>query len=746
MANKGEVSILVKIKEEGAKALSSVADKLEDMKGKAAAFGAAVGTALGFAVKQYADQEAAVYKLEASLKAQGLEVGKLSVAYQKLAEDLANSSLFGDEQILSAIALGQSFAGNIPITKELAQAVADFAAQTGTNLESAFEMAGKAIGTNTNALARNGVELKEGMTASEKMAAITEQLGKKHAGAAEAQTKGLGSIIMMKKAMGELFESIGKHLAPAITALAQNITGLVKSFNNDSVTKWAAVIGVAATAVAGLVAALGTLVSIMPVIVAGLGVLLSPITLIVGAIAGLAIAWKADFLGIQEITAGVFAAVKTTVKSFIEEVSGLFSDFSSLLQAVWHFDTAGVKSALTSMKERLKSIGTEVKESYNKGYIENADLKKKLAEENAKQEKELAETTSKQAADTIKAANQEVAQEQKELKQEQAQEDEKAIKERERLELDLAKHRREAEKEAAEASEKKWEEVAGHVEAFTSKGLQGAVSSGLGAIANSFLPGVGGAVSAVFDLLSKDADEFTKMITQLFSAEFLGNVMKNIVALLEEFPAILSGIIDFISENMPALAEKLIAAIIGNMPEIMAAMTKMFSDPKFIAELAAAIAKGFVAGIKDAVGDLTEAIRKAFKDAAKVDLSFGGGGGGGGGIGGAVKSVGKALGFAHGGFIPAYAGGGLVDNTLAAVTPGEFVVNRASAQANAGLLQNINNSNGRPYGGGGATINLTINGGLLGDEASARELARAIDEQLYKLRLGRESRSFDTGL
>jgi hypothetical protein len=87
----------------------------------------------------------------------------------------------------------------------------------------------------------------------------------------------------------------------------------------------------------------------------------------------------------------------------------------------------------------------------------------------------------------------------------------------------------------------------------------------------------------------------------------------------------------------------------------------------------------------------------------------------------------------------------VVDNTLALVTPGEGIINKDSTAANAGLLSAINQSNGRAVSGGN-TININVNGGLLGDDSTARQFARAIDEQLYKLRLGRESRAFDEGL
>ena len=40
----------------------------------------------------------------------------------------------------------------------------------------------------------------------------------------------------------------------------------------------------------------------------------------------------------------------------------------------------------------------------------------------------------------------------------------------------------------------------------------------------------------------------------------------------------------------------------------------------------------------------------------------------------------------------------------------------------------------------------SVNGGLLGDKESARELAVALDEELMKLRQGNEARSFDEGI
>lgn len=49
-------------------------------------------------------------------------------------------------------------------------------------------------------------------------------------------------------------------------------------------------------------------------------------------------------------------------------------------------------------------------------------------------------------------------------------------------------------------------------------------------------------------------------------------------------------------------------------------------------------------------------------------------------------------------------------------------------------------------GGFGTTVNITVNGGLLGDESQAREFAVAVDKQLVKLRQNNESLAFDSDL
>jgi len=393
--------------------------------------------------------------------------------------------------------------------------------------------------------------------------------------------------------------------------------------------------------------------------------------------------------------------------------------------------------------------------------------------------------------------------------------------------------------------------LSNEIESFLSTGIEGVARRGVTAFAETLLPGIGGAAGAVFDLLAQDADDFAAQLDQMFSVDFLGNIFANLTTLVEKVPELVTALIESFDEQAPAMTESFTAAMVASAPDIIASLAKGVADPKFAAQLAKSIAKGFIDGAKLAVKDVAKAMEEATKTGAKSGFRVVAGVATGGqsevaiqtaeqlsggasltgtisplaGITAAMRSmadIGSAgaaqaeiaelqasvlqmaqlailaealgdpslvaglpggkeagaftdifaqMGFAeedvdndvvsgffsrgrrfrghqakaHGGLVKGYALGGLIDNTLIAATPGEMVVNKASTQANLGLLEAINGSNGRSVGGGN-TINITVNGGMLGDRNEAKQFAKAVDDELFQLRQGRESRAFDEGL
>lgn len=216
MAEK-EASLLIKIKEAGGETLKNITKGLAGLYASVVAYGVA-------AVKAYAEQEAATNKLNQSLIQQGIYSKDLSKQYQDLATSLSLKTGVGDEEIIAAQAVMQSHLGETKISKELMQATLDLAAAKGMDLTSAAEMVAKSVGTSTNALKKQGIELTEGGSKAERMAAVTEKLNRKFGGQAEAATQGLGSLKLLTNATGELMEMVGGMLQPVVVRVSQAIT------------------------------------------------------------------------------------------------------------------------------------------------------------------------------------------------------------------------------------------------------------------------------------------------------------------------------------------------------------------------------------------------------------------------------------------------------------------------------------------------------------------------------------------
>lgn len=177
-------------------------------------------------VQAFRTQERAVQSLELTFQNAGVYSEEFSKKIQNLATSIQKYSNYGDETIIKAVALGQSFMGQVPITEQATKAVVDFAAAMGMDLEQAFTLFGKSVGSSTNALGRYGVELQKGMTDTQKMNAIAKQLTERYAGQAAQMSD---SSVQLKNALGDLAEVIGKELNPVVEAAEKRLINLVNA-------------------------------------------------------------------------------------------------------------------------------------------------------------------------------------------------------------------------------------------------------------------------------------------------------------------------------------------------------------------------------------------------------------------------------------------------------------------------------------------------------------------------------------
>lgn len=174
-------------------------------------------------------QERAILSLNNTLANAGIYSQQYSKHIQELASSIQRYSNYGDEVIIKAQALGQAYIGQTKITDQLTKATVDFAAATGMDLEQAFTLVGKAIGSPTNALARYGIQLNKNMSDSEKMTSIAIQLGNRYEGQAKQMAN---ASIQLKNAVGDLSETFGSFFNPAVTSAQKHLISFVNTINS----------------------------------------------------------------------------------------------------------------------------------------------------------------------------------------------------------------------------------------------------------------------------------------------------------------------------------------------------------------------------------------------------------------------------------------------------------------------------------------------------------------------------------
>lgn len=228
MANK-EASLLLRIKQLGTDSIDKAGEAFTRFRLLAVAAFAAVGAAIAKSVAAYEEEERAVNSLNQALLNQGIYTAELSKKYQDLASELEKSTRFESEAILSSQALLQSYLGQTQVTEGLIKATMNLAQAKGIDLRSAADLVGKSIGTSTNALQRQGIELGNAKTKTEKLTAVTEALNQKFGGQAEAAIRGQESSRRLAVEMDNLQKKVGSVFAPAVQLASKELVKFIET-------------------------------------------------------------------------------------------------------------------------------------------------------------------------------------------------------------------------------------------------------------------------------------------------------------------------------------------------------------------------------------------------------------------------------------------------------------------------------------------------------------------------------------
>lgn len=365
MADSRVAELVLKIKTVGAEALDAISSNFETVAEVAVAAFAAISAVVVKAIDEYAEAEEASRTLTQAMVNQGVYSKELKADYLAQAQALQTLTLYGDDQVVSAQAVLQSYLGQTKISKELITATLDLATAKKIDLNTAAELVGKSIGTETNALARNGIEVTANASQQQKLGEVLKGIEGRWAGQAESAAQGLGVMGQLKNVVGELFEALGERVAPVVMLFANKL----KKLATDAATTGSFLDG---------------FVEVLRILTRGgsfLVTVFESLSHVIGVSLGTALGAASQLL--EGKWKQAFETVKTGAKDMVQIVPDTWEKMSVRLQEI---DTA----FLASKKENLDKEEALIAESNARKSQVNADFaateaSKKLEQDIAQQ-------------------------------------------------------------------------------------------------------------------------------------------------------------------------------------------------------------------------------------------------------------------------------------------------------------------------------------------------------------------------
>jgi hypothetical protein len=186
-----------------------------------------IGGAMIYSVKKFMDAEVVSKRLSGAIAMAGGSIDTLMPKYERLADRISRVTKWDDEQVKSAMASALARGLSTKKMEEAIPAATGLAARMGIDLGSAMNMVTRAGLGNTMMLQRYFPQLKQATTAAEKWAMVVK-IGAAGMPMARGEINTIsGAFGQMRKAVVEVFESIGGGLVSS-GAFKEVLQGIVK--------------------------------------------------------------------------------------------------------------------------------------------------------------------------------------------------------------------------------------------------------------------------------------------------------------------------------------------------------------------------------------------------------------------------------------------------------------------------------------------------------------------------------------
>lgn len=384
----GDIKDLKKSFEDAKSQTDSLGSTLATMAEISGVAFAALTAQVGLSLSAFSDSEKASGALTLALQNQGIYTDALKESYAQYADQVSEATGISKTQITASQAVAQSFLGQMPVTKELTQAIADLAVKQGTTLPAAAEELGRAIGSGTGMLVRQIPALASASTEAERYKLVMDFVAQKAAGLATAANQASFGVIGLKTAFEESQVQLGQRFAPAFTAIVGTITNFIKPAKDatGTVTDLKAAFLAAGLVITGLGVALPLLaqgfLAVRAAMIA-LEVGAAPLLAVGAIIAGLVVAVVE--LGLHWKTAS--ETVKNVVSGLVTFVSGAFKGLGTVLAGAFTLDPEKIKEGLDAIQkafaDSVAKATTALPQQTEKALTEQDAIKKKFADKAA---------------------------------------------------------------------------------------------------------------------------------------------------------------------------------------------------------------------------------------------------------------------------------------------------------------------------------------------------------------------------
>lgn len=529
-------------------------------------------------------QENAMRSLETQLEQTGEMSQQALENFAAFANTMEATTKFGDDLVLSQVAIAKSFGVTNEQAEQLVKAAADLAAATGQSLDAAVQQLGKTLGGATGKLdemvpALRGLT-KEQLANGDAIKVIAERYG----GAAENEIQTFsGALLQTGNAFGNLQEAFGNLLVQNDAVIA-TISGVREIFafleqkviENEGALKSFIVNGlqIAAATATGMA---GAMTNLAEVFAATTGAILGGIADFAKGAAGLlsfvpgaeaAALAMSNFGDETEERANSVTESLGNIAQGFNQFEGVVSQAS---QKIFESDGKIEKSAKTTQAARREMATRAAKDAKDmaKAIEEATKFEAKLRQDTASEIEKALEVRKEQISE-ISRFEKEGA-----ISKEKADElrlvsEQNLIGKLEKLREDADKKALEEAKKAAEEQRKAVEEIASspitymvkklEISPAASEDFQKALAGGAGllnsilggkqgaealfasggaALADAFAPGAGQAVGPLLTQLMKGPEE-----TKKFIREFVEAVPDIVEAIAESSPVVVEALVD----------------------------------------------------------------------------------------------------------------------------------------------------------------------------------------------------------